>query len=242
MHRSFAWVMIAILAIMLAPFAGVLGVPASAVQADTAAPTAAADDEIIVITSALQLRVDDPTTPPGYNRRLGLRRPSRDGSQAGQSSPAVTSTVTAMPSSWRPGPPGSYVKVFDPVVQPGRAKVNFSVNLGSGRNVRLLVTGDFDADGKDEFAVMHYISGGGFQARLVWFDGGANATEGEWTRRTPPTTVRCSRTWPPATSTTTSADDLVMVRNTLLTALDLRTWSTIAEASYTRPWFVVAGG
>ena len=51
MHRSFAWGMIAILAIMLAPFAGVLGVPASTAHADTAAPSAAADDEIIVITS-----------------------------------------------------------------------------------------------------------------------------------------------------------------------------------------------
>ena len=59
MHRSFAWGMIAITAILLAPLAGVLGVSASTVQADTAAPTAAADDEIIVITSALQLRVDD---------------------------------------------------------------------------------------------------------------------------------------------------------------------------------------
>ena len=39
MHRSFAWGMIAILAIMLAPFAGVLGVPASTAHADTTAPT-----------------------------------------------------------------------------------------------------------------------------------------------------------------------------------------------------------
>ena len=38
MHRSFAWVMIAILALMLAPFAGVPGVPASVAQADTTAP------------------------------------------------------------------------------------------------------------------------------------------------------------------------------------------------------------
>ena len=68
MHRSFAWVMIAILALMLAPFAGVLGVPASVAQADTTAPTVPPlpDDEIIVITSTGQLRVDDPTVPTGY--------------------------------------------------------------------------------------------------------------------------------------------------------------------------------
>ena len=60
--------MIAILALMLAPFAGVLGVPASAAQADTTAPTVPPppDDEIIVITSAGVVRVDDPYTPIGY--------------------------------------------------------------------------------------------------------------------------------------------------------------------------------
>ena len=66
MQRSFAWGMIAILAIMLAPFAGVLGVPASAVHADTAVPNAATpDDEVIVITLGGLLRVDDPYTAPG---------------------------------------------------------------------------------------------------------------------------------------------------------------------------------
>ena len=103
------------------------------------------------------------------------------------------------------------------------------MNLGSGNNIRLLVTGDFDADLKDEFAVMYYVSGG---ARLVWYDGGANATEGEWTPKNSP--------YPPFGSmfqdmsagdvNNDKADDLVMVRNTLLTALDLRTWSTIAES------------
>ena len=145
------------------------GVPASAVQADTAAPTAAADDEIVVITSALQLRVDDPTTPPGI----------QPATWSSASVPGWESGWTAVAGGDFNGDGddelvaarGSEIKVFDPVVQPGSALVNFSVNLGSGWNVRLLSTGDFDADGKDEFAVIHYISGGGNQARLVWFDG-----------------------------------------------------------------------
>ena len=128
MQRSFAWVMIAILAIMLAPFAGVLGVPASAVQADTAAPTAAADDEIIVITSALQLRVDDPTTPPGITPATWTSA-SEPGWESGW-------TVVAGGDFNGDGDDelvaarGSEIKVFDPVVQPGRARVDFSVEPG----------------------------------------------------------------------------------------------------------------
>ena len=47
----------------------------------------------------------------------------------------------------------------------------------------MLSTGDFDADSKDEFAVINYIPGSGNQAALQVYDGGANATASEWTRR-----------------------------------------------------------
>ena len=57
------------------------------------------------------------------------------------------------------------------------------MDLGSGKNVRLLVTGDFDADSRDEFALVNYLSGGSGQAALQVYDGGVNATQGEWTRR-----------------------------------------------------------
>jgi hypothetical protein len=244
MHRSFAWGVIAILAIILAPFAGVFGVPASAVQADTAAPAAAADDEIVVITSALQLRVDDPTTPIGY-KAATWSSTSEPGWETGW-------TVVAGGDFNGDGDAelvaarGSVVKVFDPVVQPGRSKVNFSVDLGSGKNVKFLATGDFDADGKDEFAVIHWIPGSGNQARLVWYDGGTNATTNEWVQRNSAEYGAMFQDISTGDFNADGADDLVMIRNVSsqhLTAVwNVRSWSTIAERSDTRYWYAVAGG
>ena len=244
MHRSFAWGMIAILAIMLAPFAGVFGVPASAVQADTAAPAAALDDEIIVITSALQLRVDDPTTPTGY-KPATWSSTSEPGWETGW-------TVVAAGDFNGDGDAelvaarNSELKVFDPIQQPGRARVNFSVNFGSGRNVRLLSTGDFDGDGKDEFAVIHWIPGSGNQARLVWYDGGTNATANEWIQRNSAEYGAMFQDMSTGDFNNDRADDLIMVRNVgnqrLVSAWNVKTWSTLAEGSYSRPWYAVAGG
>ena len=241
MHRSFAWGMIAILAIMLAPFAGVLGAPASIVQADATAPAAAPlDDEVIVITATGQLRVDDPYTPTGYK------------SASWNSGGDVGWTVVAGGDFNGDGDAelvaarGSFVKVFDPVVQPNRAPVSFSVDLGSQRNVRLLSTGDFDLDGKDEFAVIHYIPGSGIQAGLAVYDGGANATASEWTRLNTAEYGAMFDDMSAGDFNADGADDLVMVRNVntqrLVLAWNVRTWTNIAEGSYSRPWFAVAGG
>ena len=245
MHRSFAWGMIAILAIMLAPFAGVLGVPASTVHADTAAPTAVADDEIIVITSAGVVSVDDPTTPTGPKTAIwtSASEPGWETSWTVVAAGDFNGDGDAELVAARNTAAGSFVKVFDPVVQPGRTKVNFSANLGSGNNVRLLVTGDFDADLKDEFAVMHYVSGG---ARLVWYDGGANATEGDWTQKNSANYGAMFQDMSAGDFNNDGADDLVMVRNfntqRLVSAWNVKTWSTLAEGSYSRPWYAVAGG
>ena len=58
MHRLIAWSIVAVVAILLAPFVGALGAPAVVVRAEVAAPAAPPpDDEIIVITAAGQLRV-----------------------------------------------------------------------------------------------------------------------------------------------------------------------------------------
>ena len=65
MHRSFWWVMIAVVALIAAPLAGLFAAPVSIARAAPAMPGATADDEIIVLTSAGQIRIDDPLTPAG---------------------------------------------------------------------------------------------------------------------------------------------------------------------------------
>ena len=242
MQRSFAWGMIAILVIMLAPFVGVFGVPASAVQADAASPAVAPpDDEVIVITSAGQLRVDDPYTPPGYKPVSW-----NSGSDTGW-------TVVAGGDFNGDGDAelvaarGSFVKVFDPIVQPGRAPVAFTVDLGSQRNVRLLSTGDFDADGKDEFAVVNYVPGGSIQAALQIFDGVANATAGEWIQRNYAEYAIMFQDIGVGDFNADGADDLVLVRNPsqqskLMMAWNVRNWSSIAQQGFNFSWLAVAGG
>ena len=248
MHRSFAWVMIAILALMLAPFAGVLGVPASVAQADTTAPTVPPppDDEIIVITSAGVVRVDDPHTPVGYQTATwsSTNEPGWETGWTVVAGGDFNGDGDAELVAARNTAAGSFVKVFDPVVQPGRLKVNYSVNLGSGNTVRLLVTGDFDGDLKDEFAVIHYISGG---ARLVWYDSGANATEGDWTQKNSATYNAMFQDMSAGDFNNDGADDLVMVRNVnsqrLLSAWNVKSWAKIAENDkYCCTWYAVAGG
>ena len=248
MHRSFAWVMIAILALMLAPFAGVLGVPASVAQADTTAPTVPPppDDEIIVITSAGVVRVDDPYTPIGYQTATwsSTNEPGWETGWTVVAGGDFNGDGDAELVAARNTAAGSFVKVFDPVVQPGRSKVNYSVNLGSGNTVRLLVTGDFDGDLKDEFAVIHYISGG---ARLVWYDSGANATEGDWTQKNSATYNAMFQDMSAGDFNNDGADDLVMVRNVnsqrLLSAWNVKSWAKIAENDkYCCNWYAVAGG
>ncbi len=242
MHRSFALGIIAVLAIMLAPFAGVLGVPASAVHADAAAPNPAPpDDEVIVITSAGQLRVDDPYTPTGYKPVSW-----NSGAETGF-------TVVAGGDFNGDGDAelvaarGSIVKVFDPVVPAGKAPVAFTVDLGSQRNARLLNTGDFDADGKDEFAVVNYVPGGSIQAALQIFDGGANATGSEWTQRNYAEYAIMFQDMGVGDFNADGADDLVLVRNPsqqdkLLMTWNVRNWSSIAQQGYDFGWLAAGGG
>jgi hypothetical protein len=257
MHRSFAWVMIAILALMLAPFAGVPGVPASVAQADTTAPTdAPLDDEVIVITSTYELRVDDPTTPPGY-KKVTWSSASVPGWESGWTVVAAgdfngdgDAELVAARSITTGSNPGSYVKVFDPIVQPGSTPVDFSVNLaldapvGSMRNVRLLNTGDFDNDGRDEFAFVNYIPGGGAnQAAVQVYDN--DATSG-WVRRTYDAGYGVMfEDMGVGDFNADGKDDIVLVRNgdQLVLVKNVSPWSTMAQAKdFGFDWYAVAGG
>ena len=191
------------------------------------------------------MRVDDPYTPIGYQTATwsSTNEPGWETGWTVVAGGDFNGDGDAELVAARNTAAGSFVKVFDPVVQPGRSKVNYSVNLGSGNTVRLLVTGDFDGDLKDEFAVMHYVSGG---ARLIWYDGGANATEGDWTQKNSASYNAMFQDMSAGDFNNDGADDLVMVRNVgnqrLVSAWNVKTWSTLAEGSYSRPWFAVAGG
>jgi hypothetical protein len=258
MHRSFAWVMIAVVALMLAPFAGVLGVPASIAQADTTAPTdAPLDDEIIVITSTYQLRVDDPTTPTGY-KPATWSSTSVPGWESGWTVVAAgdfngdgDAELVAARSITTGSNPGSYVKVFDPIVQPGSTPVDFSANLaldapvGSMRNVRLLVTGDFDNDGRDEFAFVNYLPGGGAsQAAVQVYDN--DVTLG-WVRRTYDAGYGVMfEDMGVGDFNADGRDDLVLVRNgdRQVRVMNVSPWVLMASDNgiNATDWYAVAGG
>ena len=119
--------------------------------------------------------MDDPTTPTGYKPATWTSAsvPGWESDwtvvAAGDFNGDGDAELVAARSITTGNPAGSYIKVFDPVVQPGSALVNFNVNLsldapvGLMRNVRLLVTGDFDNDGRDEFAFVNYLPGGRHQ-------------------------------------------------------------------------------
>jgi hypothetical protein len=263
MHRSFAWGLIAILAIVLAPFAGVLGMPVSMTRADTATSTTVTnpDDEIIVITSTGQLRVDDPTPQPGY-APLSWSSSSVAGWEsnwtvvaAGDFNGDGDAELVAARSTGVSPNAGSYVKVFDPVVQPGRSPVDFSVNLaldapvGVMRNVKLIVTGNFDSDKNDEFAFVNYLPGGGtYQAAVQVYDGGTNATFGEWARKTYEATYALMfEDMGVGDFNNDTVDDLVLVRNAssqrLMLVQNVTPWGTLAQdGSFATDWYAVAGG
>ena len=170
MHRSFWWVMIAVVALMMAPLAGLLAAPVSIARSAPAQPDATLDDEIIVLTSAGQIRIDDPLTPAGIKPAIWNSASDAGWTMlaAGDFNGDGDAEIVASRSDT--------IRVFDPVVQPGRQPAVFAANMGAGRNIQLLVTGDFDHDGKDEIAVTFADSG----ARLRIYDGGATAAAAEW--------------------------------------------------------------
>jgi hypothetical protein len=241
MHRSFAWGVIAILAIILAPFAGVFGVPASTARADTAAPAlaAAADDEVILLTSAGQIRVDAPLPPSSPAPQIWNSGSSQGWMMvaAGDFNGDGDAEIVATKSNT--------FQVFDPVVQSGRQEVtNGPISLGT--QIYLVATGDFDGDTKDEIAIVFY-RGGTNPYQLAVYDGGLNATAGDW-RLSYPVPSGYAANWQDMSTgdiNNDGADDVVMVRNAdnRITVLNGRTWAELADqANYATAWYAVAAG
>ena len=115
--------------------------------------------------------------------------------------------------------------------------------MGAGKNIQLLVTGDFDRDGKDEIAVTFSDSG----TKLRVYDGGATAAAGAWTKWYE---AAFGGTWKDMASgdfNNDTYDDLALVRNAdrLIKVYKGGTsgLSDLAErGGYGTDWLAVAGG
>ncbi len=244
MRRSFGWSVIAILAILLAPLAGMFGVPAHTAHAEPdapAQPAATYDSEIILLTSAGQIRVDDPYVATGTKSAEW-----NSGSDTGYTRVAA-GDFNGDGDAEIVAAKGTIIKVFDPVVQPNSQPVSFEVNLGTGRTVQLLVTGDFDGDGKAEFAVVHVDSGTNIQATLRVYDGGANATAGQWTLFNSAQYGMMWQDMAAADFNGDNTDELVLARNPslqdkLVMIWKVNTWSVLAQGYYDFPWLAAVGG
>jgi hypothetical protein len=237
MHRSFWWSAMIIVAILMVPLGGVFGVPAKPVRAEPLAPSAAPlDDEVILLTSAGQIRVDDPVTPSGYKPATW-----NSGSVQGWTMVAAgdfngdgDAEIVATKSN--------IFQVFDPIIQPGRQQVTYGpTSLTS--TINLLATGDFDGDGRDEIAIVHFAGGSSYTLRV--YDGGTNATAAEWTNTIQQTYGAPWQDMSAGDINNDGADDLIMVRNidNRINVYNVKNWGTLAEQSaYASDWYAVAAG
>lgn len=173
MHRS-SWLSILLaLAVVVTPLVASVALLPKTASAEVAAPDATADDEIVLLTSTGQIRVDDPVTPSGV-KPVAWNSGSDTGwtkVAAGDFNKDGDAEIVAAKSN--------IFKVFDPVVQFGSQTAAYELNLGTSRTIQLLATGDFDGDLKDEIALTVYDAPAGAWVLRI-YDGGATATASEW--------------------------------------------------------------
>jgi hypothetical protein len=171
MHRS-PWLSILLVLAMLVTPLAVLSVPSVAHAAEPDAPAATADDEIIVLTSSLQIRVDDPNVAPGNQSAAW-----NSGSDTGYTALAagdVNGDGDAEIAAVR----GGLVRIFDPWVPTGGTSASGNITLPAGQSFRyLLALADFDRDGKSELATLNTVNNiSGIVESLKIWDGGATGT------------------------------------------------------------------
>ncbi len=240
MHRSPWLSILLVLTVLVTPLGGLLLTPAVA-EAAPLAQTAAVDDEIIVIEAGTgRIRAIDPHTAPAYKPVVW-------------DSGADTGFVTVAAGDFNGdgdqelvGIGGVRLKVFDPVVPAGKAAVSFTTTVAAGRAFRLVATGDFDKDGRDEIAVTDFS---GSQETLRIYDGGTNATAGEWQQVL---SAAYGALWADLSTGDMNADgneDLILIRSsdamlTLYSGAGLAAGqlTKLYEAKYNFPWAAVAMG
>jgi len=239
MYRLFWSTTILAIAIALNPLGSSFAVPADVMVSQPMAATA--DDEIILIESNGRLRVVDPHTELGIERVLW-----DSGADIGWTHVAAgdfngdgDAEIVAIR--------GSTIKVFDPVVQSSFAPVVFERTLSGDRTFRLIATGDFDKDGRDELAVTHKDTRTGIRETLKVYDGGTNATAAEWRVAHESSYQAPWRAMATGDTNGDRADDLALVRNLtgagkLLKICNGVKWTPLAEQSYGFDWLTLAIG
>lgn len=241
MHRSFWLRLVLALAVIVTPLVAAPALSPDAAAAEIRTPNANADMEIIVLESSGRIRVDDPYVPTGVQQVVW-----NSGADIGWSLVAAgdfngdgDAEIVAAQSTT--------IKVFDPVVPAGAQAAYFLQNLGAGRTVQQLVTGDFDGDGKDEIAVSFADSGTGVLSSLRVYDGGATATAAEWTQWY---TASYNAVWQDiavGNFNNDAYDDLALVRNVDNRIMTLAGGATglsvlATQGNYATEWLAVAGG
>ncbi len=240
MHRS-SWLSILLaLAVVVTPLVASVALLPKTASAEVAAPDATADDEIVLLTSTGQIRVDDPYTPSGV-KPVAWNSGSDIGwtkVAAGDFNKDGDAEIVAAKSNT--------FKVFDPVVQFGSQTVSYELNLGTSRTIQLLATGDFDGDLKDEVALTVYDAPAGAWVLRV-YDGGTAATASEWILWY---SADFAATWQDMAVgdfNSDGYDDLVLVRNadrrvSVYKGGPSGLSSLAGQSGYATNWLAVAGG
>lgn len=237
MHRSTKWIAFLVAAVMLAPLLVVPGGPA---WAEPEAGDAVLDDEIIVLTSAGQIRVEDPSVPPGIQPATW-----NSGSDTGWTMVAA-GDFNADGDAEIVAVRGNIIKVFDPVIQPNRPPVVFERTLDPGQYILLLATGDLDGDGRDEIIVNH-VEGTLGQSSIRVYDGGNTATASEWFMVYQETHGAPWQDMATGDVNADGRDELLLVRKVdnrlLVYGYNLNSWlAQVANQAFSFPWEAVTTG